>query len=188
MSGYLWEFCLSGTLTADVGPVDGRCRAHWRQTSGYLWEFCLSGPLTADVGPADGRRRARRRQTSGSLWEFCLSGLLTADVGPVDGRCWATFGNFVCLACWRQTSARQWQTSGPSTADVGLHLGILSVWPVDGRRRARQRQTIICRRLAPDERRCRFCRGPYFNSTVKYECLNSFFLRNVCIRHLPEHV
>ena len=31
--------------------------------------------------------------------------------------------------------------SGPSTADVGLLFVILSVWPVDGRRRARQRQT-----------------------------------------------
>ncbi len=58
-----------------------------------------------------------------------LSGPLTADVGPVNGRCWATFGNFVCLARWRQTS-------GPSMADVGLPLGILSVWPVDGRCRA----------------------------------------------------
>jgi hypothetical protein len=50
-------FWLSGLLTADVGPVDGK----------------LSGCLV--VGPVDGRCRARRRQI---VW---LSGLSTADVG-----------------------------------------------------------------------------------------------------------
>jgi hypothetical protein len=92
----LLEFGLSSPLTADVGPVSGRCRARQRQTSGYLWEFCLSGPSTADVGLL----------------------LVILSVWPVDGRRRATFGNFVCLARWRQTS-------GPLTADVG---------PVDGRR------------------------------------------------------
>jgi hypothetical protein len=74
---------------------------------------CLSGPWTADIGPVDGRRRARWQQT---LLEF------------------------VCRA-------RRRQTSGTSTADVGYVDGRcratfwnLSVWPVDGRRRARWRQ------------------------------------------------
>ncbi len=57
--------------------------------------------------------------------------------------------------------------SGPLTADVELPLGILSVWPVDGRRRARRRQTTICRRRAPDERRCRFCRAPLIFGTLQ---------------------
>jgi hypothetical protein len=61
--------------------------------------------------------RACQQQT---LLEFGLSGPLTADVGPVSGRC----------------RARQRKMSGPSTADIRLPLGILSVWPVDGRRRA----------------------------------------------------
>ena len=65
-------FWLSGLLTADVGPVDGK----------------LSGCLV--VGPVDGRCRARQRQMSGPSTANCLvvwlSGLSTADVGPVDGK------------------------------------------------------------------------------------------------------
>ncbi len=68
----LIENGLSGPSTADVGPVDGRCRARQRQN---VW---LSG--CQFVGPVDSRCQARQRQT---VW---LSGLSMADVGPVDSR------------------------------------------------------------------------------------------------------
>jgi hypothetical protein len=139
--------CLSGLLTADIGPIEGRRRARWQQA---LLEFVC---------------RARRRQTSGPLtadiaW-VCLSGPLTADVGYVDGRRRATFWNLSVWPVDGRRRARWRQMSGPLTADVELPLGILSVWPVDGRRRASRRQTTICRRRAPDERRCRFCCAPF---------------------------
>ncbi len=94
-------------------------------------------------------------------------------------------GLSVCRARRRQMSGQTAANCrvvgllGPSTADVWLPLGIVSVWPVDGRRRARQRQTTICRHLAPDERRCRFCRAPYFKAYFWYSLRTLLFLFSI---------
>jgi hypothetical protein len=50
---------MSGPLTEDIKPVNGRCQARQRQTLRNLFVFGLSGALTADIRPVDGRRRAR---------------------------------------------------------------------------------------------------------------------------------